>query len=151
MRVNQAGVDLIKSFETLQLKAYKPTSNDVWTIGYGHTGGVKAGESINAAKAEELLEDDLAHFEEGVSRNLGGAQTSANEFSAMVALAFNIGLGGFLASSVLRFHREGHKAKAAQSFLLWNKQRQANGKMEILPGLTRRREAERDLYLQADV
>jgi len=125
MNTNQAGIDLIKEFEGVQLKAYRCPAN-VLTIGYGHTGAdVKAGMTISAERAEELLRQDLASLEETLSKCLGGVDTSPNQFSAMVALAYNIGAGAFKSSSVLRFHR---------------------GKS--LSGLTRRRQAESALYLR---
>jgi lysozyme len=143
MEINQAGIDLIKRFEGLQLMSYRCPAG-VWTIGYGHTGPAAQarGIQITEAKAEELLRGDLSVFESGVSRLLGGAATNENEFSAMVCLAFNVGLGSFKTSSVLRFHRDGKRGEAANAFLLWNK---ASGK--ALRGLTTRRDAERHLYL----
>lgn len=142
MRINQRGIDLIKSFEGLRLKAYQD-SVGVWTIGFGQTGpDIKEGLTITPQTAEDMLHDALRSFEEGVSKSLGGAPTTDNQFAAMVSLAYNIGVGAFKSSSVLRYHRDSNSGRAAASFKLWNK---AGGK--VLAGLTRRREAERDLYL----
>jgi len=144
MNTNRAGIDLIKRFESLQVRAYLPTPNDVLTIGYGHTGpDVRKGMVITEERAEELLTQDLTRFENAVATSLGGAETTENQFSAMVSLAFNIGIGAFKSSSVLRFHREGKTEQAAAAFIMWNKQA---GK--VLAGLSRRRNAERDLYLR---
>jgi lysozyme len=145
MKVDARGIILIKSFEGLRLKAYPDpgTGGAPWTIGYGHTGpDVYPGLKITEAQAEELLRKDLARFERGVDRLVAGSFTSQVQFNAMVSLAYNIGLGGFQRSSVLRHHRAGNKLRAAASFLMWAK---AAGK--TLAGLVRRRNAERQMYL----
>jgi lysozyme len=141
MKTNQTGIDLIKQFEGVALTAYKCPAG-VWTIAYGHTGDVHPGQTITKEEAEALLRKDLDKFEKGISACLGGAASTDDQFAAMVSLAYNIGLGAFKSSSVLRYHREGNLQKAAQSFLLWNK---AGGK--VLAGLQRRRKAESELYL----
>ena len=145
MNIDARGIILIKSFEGLRLNAYPDpgTGGAPWTIGYGHTGpDVYPGLKITEAEAEALLRKDLARFERGVDRLIEGAFTSQVQFDAMVSLAYNIGLGGFQRSSVLRHHRAGNKLRAAASFLMWVK---AAGR--TLPGLVRRRNAERKLYL----
>jgi lysozyme len=145
MTINEAGLNLLKRFEGLRLRAYRCPAG-VWTIGYGHTGAeVMEGLSIGQEQAEALLRADLRVFEAGLSRALGGAVTTPNQFSALVCLAYNIGLGACRASSVLRYHRNGKPHAAAQSFLLWNK---AGGR--VLPGLTRRRREEAELYARTD-
>ena len=142
MKTNQAGVDLIRRFEGVRLQAYRCPAG-VPTIGYGHTGSdVKMGQQITEAEADELLRHDLKFFEDGIDKCLGGAETTENQFSAMVCLAFNIGLSAFKSSSVLRFHREQRPNAAAQSFNLWNK-----GGGKVLKGLVDRRNAESQLYL----
>lgn len=142
MKTNPAGVALIKRFEGLRLTPYRCPAG-VLTVGYGHTGeDVQDGESITEDEADRLLEKDLERFEVGISHSLGGAATTDNQFAAMVSLAFNIGLGAFKTSSVLRFHRDGKPQSAAQSFILWNKVDH-----KTVAGLTRRRQAELALYL----
>jgi lysozyme len=149
-RINAAGLNLVKTFEGVRLTAYRCPAG-VWTIGYGHTGpDVKPGQRITEAEAEALLRGDLDRFECGVTKAIGDVQTTDNQFSAMVSLAFNIGMGdpkqgvsGFLLSTVLRQHRAGNTQRAAAAFLLWVK---ANGR--TLKGLIRRRSAERTLYLE---
>lgn len=139
-KINAAGLDLIKSFEGLRLKAYICPAN-VWTIGYGSTGPhVKAGMTITQKEAERLLLDDLERFEAGVDKLLGNA--TDDQFSACVSLAFNIGLSAFARSTVLKRHKLKNHVGAANAFLLWNR-----GGGMILKGLVRRREAERRLYL----
>lgn len=147
--VNQATIDLIKRNEGCILHAYPdPATNaEPYTIGYGHTGpDVHLGLVITQEQAEDLLKQDLNKFEDGVDDLLAeNASTSDNQFGAMVSLAYNIGLGNFQHSSVLRYHNSGATQKAADSFLLWNK---ATGK--VMRGLTRRRQEERQLYLTPD-
>jgi lysozyme len=144
VQVNEAGLKLIKKFEGLRLRAYRCPAG-VWTIGYGHTKTAKRGQVITEAEADRLLREDLHVFERGVLDALGGAPTTENQFSAMVSLAFNIGLGAFRRSKVLALHKAGKTAEAARAFANWRK---AGGK--VLPGLVRRRAAEAKLYLTPD-
>lgn len=142
--VGKSGLDLIKSFEGLELKAYPDpaTGGDPWTIGYGHTGPeVKPGLVWTQAQANNAIADDVTHFADGVSKLIGAAPTTDGQFDAMVSLAYNIGLGNFKESTLLRLHKEGDYAGAAGQFIRWNK---AAGK--VMAGLTRRREAEAKLY-----
>ena len=147
--VNQATIDLIKRNEGCVLHAYPDpaTGGAPWTIGYGHTGSdVHPGLVITQAKAEALLRADLAKFEDGVDDLIAeSADTTDNQFGAMVSLAYNIGLGNFKSSHVLLYHNQGHTFWAANAFALWNK---AAGR--VLAGLTRRRAEERQLYLTPD-
>jgi lysozyme len=145
VKVNAAGLDLIKSFEGLRLKAYK-CSAGVDTIGYGHTSAagapvVKAGMTITAAEAEKILARDLGKYEQAVDKVVT-VKPTPNQFSAMVSLCYNIGPGNFAGSSVVRRLNAGDVKGAAEAFLLWNK---VHGR--ALAGLTRRREAERKLFL----
>ena len=136
---------LIERDEGDRLTAYPDpaTGGDPWTIGYGHTGpDVHPGLTITEDQAKLLLAGDLQKFEDGVRGYVGAAATDDNQFSAMVSLSYNVGLGNFAKSSVLRFHRAGQQQQAADAFLLWDK---ANG--QVLPGLVRRRRQEREAYL----
>ncbi len=142
--VNQAGVDLIRRFEGCRLDAYPDpgTGGDPWTIGYGATGpGIAPGVVWTQEEAEARLVEDIAQFAGAVERALT-VPVSANEFAAMVALAFNIGAGAFKKSTLLRLVNDGHFEAAAEQFLRWNR---AGGRE--MPGLTRRRQAERQLFL----
>ena len=117
MRTNQAGIDLIKSFEGLRLTAYKDIGG-VLTVGYGHTGkDVYTGQIISKEKAEALLKQDLERFELAVEELLDNAPTTQNQFAAMVSLAYNVGPGNFEKSSVLRNHKRGNYVSAAASFM----------------------------------
>lgn len=138
--INQAGLDVIKSFEGCRYKAYRCPAG-VWTCGYGSTGpDVGPDTQWSPEQAQARLSSDLHKFEAGVLKLLS-AETSDNEFSAMVCLAYNIGLGSFGKSSVLKLHNQKDRKGAGDSFLKWTK---AGGRE--LPGLVRRREAERSLY-----
>lgn len=140
-RTTQAGIDLIKSFEGCRLKAYRCPAG-IWTCGYGSTGpDVGPDTEWSQEQAVSRLQSDLHKFEAGVAKLLTIGATD-NEFSAMVCLAYNIGLGNFGKSSVLRLHNQKDQKGAADAFLMWTK---AGGRE--LPGLVRRREAERGLYL----
>jgi lysozyme len=143
--IDEAGLALIKGFEGLRLDAYQDVAG-IWTIGYGHTGGVTPGMTFTQAQADDALRQDLQSAEAAVEHDVGSAKTTDNQFAAMVSLCYNIGSGNFAVSSVLRKHREGDSQGAADAFLLWNKST-VDGVLQAVPGLTRRREAERALYL----
>jgi GH24 family phage-related lysozyme (muramidase) len=140
-KLNKAGLDLIKEFEGCKLKAYQD-SVGVWTIGYGHTKGVKRGDVITQKQAEDIFEDDINIFAPGVEKLIDN-DVNDNEFAAMVSLAFNIGLSAFGRSGLLRAVNRGDFGTAANEFLKWNK---AGGR--VLAGLTRRRKAERALFIK---
>lgn len=140
MKTGEAGIALIKEFEGCHLTAYLCPAG-VWTIGYGHTQGVHKGQHITQDQADAFLHDDLSTFEQEVSRLLGSAPTTQNRFDAMVSLTYNIGGGAFARSSVLRLHKAGHYDQAAEAFIMWTR-----AGHRVLPGLVRRRAAERALY-----
>ena len=142
-RINEAGLALIKRFEGLKLDAYRDVAG-IWTIGYGHIRGVEPGMHISEAEAEQALRDDLYSAERTVADAAGPA--GDNQFAAMVSLCFNIGSANFRGSTVLRQHRAGDHAAAAEAFLLWNKAR-IQGVLQPVQGLTNRRRAECQLYL----
>lgn len=140
------GIALIKRFEGCRLDAYPDpgTGGDPWTIGFGSTGpGIAKGVRWTQAQADERFAADLASkYGAAVDRLLGDTPTTQGQFDSMVSLAYNIGVGAFTRSSVLRLHKAGDHIGASRAFLLWNK---AGGR--VMKGLTRRRLAEADLYL----
>jgi lysozyme len=103
---------------------------------------------ITIERAHELLAGDLKSTEDGVIRALGNWPTTANQFAAMVALAYNIGVNAFKTSTVLREHLAGNHTQAAEAFLMWDKAT-IGGKLQPVAGLARRRKAEAELYLTA--
>ncbi|MEM1369158.1 MAG: lysozyme [Cyanobacteria bacterium P01_H01_bin.15] len=147
-RINDAGLALIKHFEGRELHAYQD-SVGVWTIGYGHTSAagppqVRAGMTISEQEAEDILRQDLGLFEGGV-RDRVKVSMNSNQFSALVAFSFNVGLGALGNSTLLRKLNGGDYQGAGEEFLRWVK---AGG--ATLPGLVRRRDAERALFLGQD-
>ena len=143
MKLSQRGIDLIKQFEGYSSKAYPDpaTGGAPWTIGYGTTRGVKPGMVITAEQAEKMLRDDVEKFESGVS-SLITSPTTQGQFDAMVSLAYNIGLGNFGKSTLLKKHNARCYTCAADQFRVWNR---ANGK--VMNGLTKRRAAERQVFM----
>lgn len=139
-------IELIKESEGLRLKAYMPTKNDRPTIGYGHTKGVKMGMTITKAQAEQYLRDDLAWAENAVNR-LVKVKLNQNQFDALVSFVFNLGEANFASSTLLRKLNTGDYEGAANQFPRWNKQRTKSGSLEVLDGLTIRRDKERKLFL----
>jgi GH24 family phage-related lysozyme (muramidase) len=131
--INDAGLKLIESFEGLRLTAYQD-SVGVWTIGYGHTRGVAHGQIITQQQAEAFLQQDLG-VAEGAVNGLGLTLTD-NQFAALVSFAFNLGGG-----NLNKLLKNG-LAAVPDRILLFD---HAGGKQ--LAGLTRRRQAERALYL----
>jgi len=138
--INQAGIKLITAFEGCNLKAYQD-SVDVWTIGYGHTKDVHQGMSITQAQAEQLLQEDLEEFEAAVTDAVS-IDLNPNRFAALVSFCFNLGAGSLFQSTLLRVLNQGDVQAAANEFPRWNKAGE-----QVLLGLTRRRLAERALFL----
>lgn len=145
MQTSDKGIALIKQFEGCKLKAYQD-SVGVWTIGYGWTQPVdgkpiRAGMTIKQETAERLLKTGLVSYESDVSRLVKVGLTQG-QFDALVSFTYNLGTRSLSTSTLLRKLNAGDYAGAADEFLRWNK---AGGK--VLNGLTRRREAERALFL----
>lgn len=145
--INQAGLDLVKEFEGLHSKigsgkiaAYLDPVH-IPTIGYGHIAGVHLGQLITEQGAENFLRQDLDQAESGVS-SLVDVDLNENQFSALVSFAFNVGAGALAHSTLLKLLNSGDYKGAANQFPRWDK---AGG--QALPGLTRRRAAERKLFL----
>ena len=139
MKCSQEGLALIKKFEGCRLKAYRCSAN-VLTIGYGHTGGVKEDDTISQPEADELLENDIAKFEEYVSDNVI-VELKQHQFDALVAWTFNLGVGNLRNSTMLKKLNEADYESVPFEMRRWNK---AGGK--TLDGLIRRREAESLLF-----
>lgn len=145
MQTSDKGIALIKQFEGCKLTAYQD-SVGVWTIGYGWTKPVdgkpiRAGMTIKQETAERLLKTGLVSYENDVSR-LVKVDLTQGKFDALVSFTYNLGARSLSTSTLLRKLNAGDYAGAADEFLRWNK---AGGK--VLNGLTRRREAERALFL----
>ena len=141
MKISNTGLDLIKSFEGLSLKSYICPAG-VYTIGFGHTGAeVTPNQIISLEEADNLLRKDVNRFETGIN-SLVTVDLNQSQFDSLVSLSFNIGLGAFKSSTLLRVLNAGQYIEAASQFLRWNK-----GGGRVLPGLVRRREAESQLFV----
>lgn len=147
MRTSANGLALIKRFEGLELEAYQDIAG-VWTIGYGHTGGrAIEGATLTAAQAEALLMQDLAPRELAVS-GLVKAEINQNMFDALVSLVYNIGRERFRTSTCLRrLNQYPPDYIGAADALTWFNKATVNGVLREVQGLTRRRAAEKELFL----
>lgn len=147
MEVNKAGRDLIKQFEGCKLKAYKCPAG-LWTISWGLTfypdgTKVKEGDVITQQQAEDYFNAIVDDFAKKVDA-LIKSNVSDNNFSALVSFAYNVGMGNFQRSTLLRKVNANPKDKTILAeFKKWTR---ANG--EVLKGLVRRRDAEAKLYEQ---
>jgi lysozyme len=129
---------LISKFEGIELKAYLCPAK-VWTIGYGHTKGVKQGDIVSIAQANEMLMQDMQEYWEGalkLSPNLVNA--SPERQAAIVDFCYNCGIGNYEKSSLRKLVNSGQWQAASGSILQWNKAR-VNGVLKVLNGLTKRR------------
>ena len=139
MKTSKQGIELIKSFEGLRLRAYVCPAG-VLTIGWGHTKGVKAGMVIDLAEAERMLADDIAIAERCV--NCDADKLNQNQFDALVSFVFNVRVSAYRSSKLRRLVVNNPNNPAiADEFGRW---KYAN--KIVLPGLERRRKAESDLY-----
>jgi lysozyme len=145
-RTPPEAVSLIKEFEGLRLEAYQCQAG-VWTIGYGRTAGVRKGQTITEAEADEMLAQDLVNFEVEVDR-LVTADVPDVQIGALVSLAYNIGLGAFGKSSLLKAVNAGQPVDAL--WLQWSRYTAPDGTKKESAGLLRRRRAELALWHSAE-
>lgn len=134
---------IVGGAEGLRQTAYPDpaTRGNPWTICYGHTGGVKPHERDSIAQCKALLAADLDKEGDGIERCIR-VQMTDERYVAVLSLAHNIGVGGVCRSSIVRLLNEGRTREACDAFLRYNR---AAG--FVMPGLTRRREAERKLCM----
>ena len=136
MRTSREGIELIKRFEGCVLSAYRCPAG-VWSIGYGHTSGVKEGMKITKAQAQQFLEADLSVYENYVNQYVN-FPLRQRQFDALVSFCYNCGC-----ASLKTLVRGRNAFEVADALLLYNK---AGSK--TLQGLVRRRKAERELFLK---
>jgi lysozyme len=134
-------VELIKESEGLRLKAYLPTPNDVYTIGYGHTKTAEKGMVITLAGADALLLHDLAWVETAIDTYVQ-VPLNQNQYDALSSFIYNVGGTAFRKSTLLKKLNQNDYNGAANELLRWDKQ-----KGKVLRGLTKRRQLEKDLFL----
>lgn len=140
MRTSQDGIDLIKRFESCRLNSYQD-SRGIWTIGWGHTKDVTEGMTITQEEADAFLAADLEEFE-GYVNHYVTVPLRQNQFDALVSFCYNLGPGTLKRSDLLSFVNASRFQQAADAFLEYV---HADG--QVLPGLVRRRRAERGLFL----
>lgn len=145
MKTSENGIELLKRFEGLELEAYQDIAG-IWTIGYGHTGDdVQPGMKLSEREAEELLRRDLKPREQAVSSAVK-VSLNQNEFDALVSFVYNVGAAAFRGSTALKRLNRGDRVGAADALTWWNKATVGGVLREVL-GLTRRRAAEKALFL----
>lgn len=142
-KINKRGLNLIKEFEGLNTNAYRDAA-DVLTIGYGHTKGVKEGDSITEQFAEIMLDKELREYE-GYVDQMVNVPLNENQHAALVSFVYNLGPTNFANSTLLKRLNEGKYEDVPAQIKRWNKAR-VNGELTELEGLTRRRQAEADLF-----
>lgn len=140
MNIGPQGKELIQSYETCKLEAYMPTPEDVPTIGWGHTRGVAMGDTCTQEQADAWFLADIQWVEDCVNRAVV-AFLNQQEFDALCSLCFNIGCKAFSGSTLVKDLNAVDFDSASKAFLVWDKQ---HG--QPLAGLTKRREAERELF-----
>lgn len=145
--INQAGRDLIQSFERCELTAYPDpvTGGNPWTVGWGHTGSdVYEGQTVTQDAADSLFEQDISKAENAVNAMVT-VSISDNRFAALVSFAYNAGIGALQDSFLLKCVNANNFEGAAEQFLRWD-HGHADGAVVVVPGLLRRRQAEKDLF-----
>ena len=142
LTAKQIACNIIKKLEGCKLKAYT-CSAGVWTIGYGHTVGVKDGMKITQNQADKFLEDDLDIFYNCVIKNVGSICNS-NQIASLTSFAFNVGNGNFEKSTLLKVIKTNPQnfPEIEKQFMRWV----FAGSKTPLKGLKNRRIAEFNLY-----
>lgn len=148
MKISKDGLNLIKEFEGMKLTAYKCPAG-IWTIGIGHTSAagppeVKPGMTITAQDALAILNNDLNQYEDAVNR-LVKVPLTQNQFDALVSFVYNVGVGAFQKSTLLKKLNAGQYSAVPNELMKWTK-----GGGKELPGLVRRRRAECALWRGVD-
>ena len=141
--INMKGLDLIKEFEGLKTDAYKDRAG-VLTIGYGSTKDVKENDSITEQFATAMLDKELREYE-GYIDQMVNVPLNENQHAALVSFVYNLGPTNLKDSTLLKRLNEGKYEDVSAQLKRWNKAR-VNGELTELEGLTRRRQAEADLF-----
>jgi len=149
-KTSNSGLELIKRFEGLHrvtddgmVASYRCPAGR-WTIGYGHTKGVRSGQKITPDQADQFLRDDVQWCEEAVKRHVQ-VPLSQLQFDALVSFVFNLGEGNFASSTLLKVLNRGEYSEVPEQIMRWNKAR-VGGVLKPLRGLTRRRSAEAAMF-----
>jgi len=140
MHLSASALDLAKQFEGCRLEAYLCPA-EKWTVGYGHTGpDVYKGLTISQDRAEQLLKLDMQGAQSTVN-NMVEPQINQNQFDALCDFVYNCGAGNFQSSTLLKLVNAKDFKGAKDEFGKWTK-----GGGKVLPGLTKRRAAEAELF-----
>lgn len=142
LALSAAGLIGIAGHEAFRDKAYLPTPNDVPTIGFGSTEGVKLGDKITVERGLILLGRDVSKTERKLQECIGDVPLYQHEWDAYVSWAFNVGTDAACKSTLVKLLKEGKYKEACDQLLRWNKQGP-----NVLPGLVKRREQEHQLCL----
>lgn len=147
--LGERGLSLISRREVLRLAAYRPTPSDAWTIGWGHTRGVKEGDTCTTAQARAWLGEDTAGARGDVEHHLSEVPLTEGMFDALTSLVFNCGAGAIDSDSDIgRALHAGDYYAACAGFYAYRKQtNKKTGLRENLLGLARRRVEEMALFL----
>lgn len=135
---------MIKAWEGCRLKAYRCPAG-VWTIGYGHTEGVKAGMTITQQQADAMFDEEIEKFEKQVRPLVADVALTQNQYDSLVSLAYNIGVGTLRKSTLLKKVKSNPNDPTIRTaFMQW-----IRGGGKILPGLQKRREMEANHYFNS--
>lgn len=140
MNISAKGIALIEQFEGLRMHAYQDGAG-IWTIGYGHTSGVKPGDVCTSAQADEWLDSDIAQAERAVN-TMARVPMTQGQFDALVSFTYNLGGNALQGSTLLRLLNAGATQIAASEFPKWDHVAGA-----VSAGLLKRRVAEQALFL----
>jgi len=138
LRISAEGIDHVKRYEGLRLKTYVGLDNP--TIGYGHTGYATEYSQITEEMADDLLHKDLAHAQKHV-RLLVSVPVTQKQFDALVSFVYNVGIGAFKRSTLLKKLNKGNYAQAATELMRW-----VHVKGVVIQGLVKRRQSEYDWF-----
>lgn len=143
----EQAVILIMSFEGFRDLAYQDVGG-VWTVGYGQTGkGVGPGTRVTQEQAEARLRERVASLWTTINHS-AYRDLNANQATALISLAYNIGLGALERSTLFGLVQDGQMLPAAEEFMRWDKARQPGGSLTVVPGLRARRAAEKMLFMR---
>lgn len=117
--INQSGRELIKTFEGFHSGPYK-TPYDIWAIGYGHTRTVRSGMAVTQDQAEQLLDDDIRIIQRSIGF-LVGVPLNENQYSALAAFTFDVGILNLERSNLLKLLNRGWYEQVPVQFMKWDK------------------------------
>lgn len=142
MNISENGLNMVKEFEGLRLESYQDQGG-IWTLGYGTTGyGIKPGMTCTPERAEEWLRADTYAAEMSVNKMVG-VPLKQGQFDALVDFVYNLGSGALAGSELLKKLNAGDMEGAANEFPRWN-----HVNKKVVDGLTRRRLAEKKLFME---